>query len=87
MLDRGKLPYAEGSILKLRTTELYQRITDTFTQVLGLYGQLTKGSKQSPLDGGLIEQHESSIGATILAGTSQIQRNIIALAWLGLPMV
>jgi alkylation response protein AidB-like acyl-CoA dehydrogenase len=86
MLDRGQLPYAEGSILKLRTTELYQRITDTFTQVLGLYGQLTKGSRQAPLDGGLIEQHESSIGATILAGTSQIQRNIIALAWLGLPM-
>jgi alkylation response protein AidB-like acyl-CoA dehydrogenase len=86
MLDRGQLPYAEGSILKLRTTELYQRITDTFTQVLGLYGQLTKGSRQAPLDGGLIEQHESSIGATILAGTSQVQRNIIALAWLGLPL-
>jgi len=86
MLDQGKMPYAEGSILKLLVTELYQRITDTFTQSLGLYGQLTKGSAQAPLDGGLIEQHESSIGATILAGTSEIQRNIIALAWLGLPM-
>jgi alkylation response protein AidB-like acyl-CoA dehydrogenase len=84
MLDQGKMPQAEGSILKLRTTELYQRITDTFTQVLGLYGQLTRGSEQAPLDGSLIQRHESSIGATILAGTSEIQRNIIALAGLGL---
>jgi len=84
MLDRGQMPFAEAAILKLLVTELYQRITDTFTQVLGLYGQLTKGSLQAPLEGGLIEQHESSIGATILAGTSQIQRNIIAVG-LGLP--
>ena len=86
MLNEGRMPYAEGSILKLRATELFQRMTDTFTQVLGLYGQLTKGSEQAPLDGGLIEQHESSIGSTILGGTSQIQRNIVASAWLGLPM-
>jgi alkylation response protein AidB-like acyl-CoA dehydrogenase len=84
MLDRGQIPFVEGSIFKLLVTELYQRITDAFTQMLGLYGQLTRGSPQAPLDGGLVEQHESSIGATILAGTSEIQRNIIA-AGLGLP--
>jgi alkylation response protein AidB-like acyl-CoA dehydrogenase len=85
ILDQGQTPFAEGSMLKLRTTELYQRVTDTFTQVLGLYGQLTKGSAQAPLDGGLIQQYESSIVATIFAGTSEIQRTIIALAGLGLP--
>jgi alkylation response protein AidB-like acyl-CoA dehydrogenase len=85
MLNKGQTPFAEGSILKLLVTELYQRVTDTFTQVLGLYGQLTKGSPQVPLDGGLVDQHESSIGATILAGTSEVQRTIIALAGLGLP--
>jgi len=85
MLDQGQMPYVEGSILKLLVTELYQRITDTFSQGMGLYGQLTKGSAQALLDGGLIQQHESSIGATILTGTSEIQRNIIALARLGLP--
>jgi alkylation response protein AidB-like acyl-CoA dehydrogenase len=79
------MPFAEAAILKLMVTELYQRMTDTFTQIWGLYGQLTKGSAQAPLDGGLIEQHESSIGATILAGSSEIQRNIIALAGLGMP--
>jgi alkylation response protein AidB-like acyl-CoA dehydrogenase len=85
MLDVGQMPFAEAAILKLLVTEFYQRMTDTFTQVLGLYGQLTQGSTQAPLDGGLIEQHESSIGATILAGSSEIQRNIIALGGLGLP--
>jgi len=85
MLDQGQMPFAEAAILKLLVTELYQHMSDTFTQVLGLYGQLTEGSSQAPLDGGLIQQHESSIGATILAGTSEIQRNIIALAGLGLP--
>jgi alkylation response protein AidB-like acyl-CoA dehydrogenase len=72
-------------MLKLQTTELYQRVTDTFTQVLGLYGQLTKGSAQAPLGGGLIPQYESSIVGTIFGGTSEIQRTIIALAGLGLP--
>ena len=85
MLDRGQIPVAEGSVVKLLLTESYQRATDTFTQILGLYGQLTKGSAQAPVDGHLIQQHESSIGATILAGTSEVQRNIIALAGLGLP--
>ena len=85
MLDRGQIPMVEGSVVKLLLTESYQRVTDTFTQVLGLYGQLTKGSAQAPIDGLLIQQHESSIGATILAGTSEVQRNIIALAGLGLP--
>ena len=85
MLDRGQMPYAEGSMLKLRTTELYQHVTDTFTQVLGLYGQLTNGSAQAPLGGGLIRQYESSIVGTIFGGTSEIQRTIIALAGLGLP--
>ena len=60
-------------------------MTDTSIHVLEPQGQLTKGSSQAPLDGGLIEQHESCIGASILAGIGQIQRNIIALAWLGLP--
>ncbi len=62
MLDVGQMPFAEAAILKLMVTEFYQRMTDTFTQVLGLYGQLTEGSSQPPLGGGLMQQHKSSLG-------------------------
>jgi len=85
MLGQGKIPYAEASMLKVWASELYQRMTDTITQALGPYAQLSQGVLGSPLDGGLIQQHESSIGATFLAGGSEIQRTIIAAAGLGLP--
>lgn len=85
MLSEGKIPYAEASMLKVWASELYQRMTDTFTQALGPYIQLAQGEPGSPLDGGLVQQHESSIGATFLAGGSEIQRTIIANAGLQLP--
>ena len=84
VLRNGK-PGAEGSILKLFWSELDQRMKDTAVEVEGLYSQLVKGSGRSIDDGRW--QHELlwSRAATIYAGTSEVQRNIVAQRVLGLP--
>jgi 3-oxocholest-4-en-26-oyl-CoA dehydrogenase alpha subunit len=85
MMSHGKMPYAEASMLKVHATEMYQRMTDIMTQALGLYAQLQRGEPGAAVEGNLLDQHESSIGATFLGGASAIQRTIIANAGLQLP--
>jgi alkylation response protein AidB-like acyl-CoA dehydrogenase len=54
-------------------------------QMLGLYGQLESDSKWAPLAGAIERLYLVSVSRTIAAGTSEIQRNIIAERGLGLP--
>jgi len=54
-------------------------------RVLGTYGQLKSASALAPLEGRWCSQYLRSVGYTIEAGTSEIQRNIIAQRGLGLP--
>jgi len=75
-------PFASGS--KVFGTELIQRISMFTTEIMGLYGQLT-GSDHAPLRGIMPETYMTSIGSNIAAGTSEIQRNIMAWTGLGLP--
>ena len=51
----------------------------------GLYGQLKKGSKWAALSGQVEHHYRWSVVETIYAGTSEIQRNIMALRGLKLP--
>jgi len=52
---------------------------------MGLYGTLSKGSKWAPLQGRVERGFLTSFSSTIAAGTSEIQRNVIATRGLGLP--
>src|SRR2546423_229999 len=73
-------PGPEGSIQKLYWSEMNQRTQQTAQEILGPYGQL------KDFDNGLWEYaYLRSRGNTIEAGTSEIQRNIIAERVLGLP--
>ena len=82
---RGGVPGPEGSIEKLFWSEMYQRLLDTAVELEGPYGQLVKGSPHS-LDAGIWPHLMLySRGRTIAAGSSEIQRNIIAERVLGLP--
>jgi len=54
-------------------------------QILGLYGQLGKGSKWAPLDGVVSQTYLGYPPWTIAAGSPEIQKNIIATIGLGLP--
>ena len=85
ILDQGMIPNYRSSMEKTFVTELEQRVTNTAMEVLGLYGQLKKGSKWAPLDGKVEYCYRWSVVKTIYAGTSEIQRNIIALRGLDLP--
>lgn len=85
MQARGLIPNYESSMSKLFGTELTQRLANTGMQVLGLYGQLEPKSKWAPLKGRIERMYLTSFASTIAAGTSEVQRNIIAIRGLGLP--
>jgi len=82
---RGGVPGPEGSMEKLFWSEMYQRVLDTALAMLGPYASLTPGSPRVPDEGRWPHLMLYSRGRTIAAGTSEIQRNIIAERVLGLP--
>lgn len=86
MLDNGLVPSTEASVLKLVTTELSQRLASIGMRVMGHYGQLEGRSKWSSLQGRVCSGYLDCISALVGAGTSEIQRNIIAARGLGLPL-
>ena len=84
MQSQGMIPNYEASISKLYGSELTQRLALTGVQLLGSYGGLEPGSKWAPLHGRLERSYLSSVASTIAAGTSEVQRSIIATRGLGL---
>ena len=85
MQAKGLIPNYESSAVKLYSMELNQRLANTGVKLLGMYGQLTRSSKRSPLKGRFSYQYLRSVANTIEGGTSEIQRNIVATRGLGLP--
>ena len=85
MQSMALVPNHESSISKLFGTELQQRNARRGINMLGLGGQLRPGQPQAPLNGELCHVYMSTVSRTIAAGTSEVQRNIIATRGLGLP--
>lgn len=85
MQATGSIPISEASIAKVFCSELNQQLANTGMQILGLYSQLEKNSKWAQINGMIQYMYLSSIADTIGAGTSEIQRNIIAIRALGMP--
>ena len=78
MEANGEPPVAEGSMTKLFNTEALVRAGEDLLGLIGPDGLRTRGDRTA-LAGGRIEQAmRYSLGATIQAGTSEIQRNIVA---------
>ena len=85
MQSMDLVPNHESSISKLFGTELQQRNARRGVSMLGLGGQLRPESARAPMGGELCYAYMATVSRTIAAGTSEIQRNIIATRGLGLP--
>jgi alkylation response protein AidB-like acyl-CoA dehydrogenase len=85
MLDRGLVPNIEASVLKLVATQLSHKLANTAVDVMGPYGEIERGSKWAPLKGRICTGYLDCISGLVGAGTSEIQRSIIAIRGLGLP--
>ncbi|MEK7387223.1 MAG: acyl-CoA dehydrogenase family protein [candidate division NC10 bacterium] len=82
---RGEPPGAEGSAAKLFWSEAVQRALELMLELEGPYALLTQGSDRAIEDGYWQQRFLRSRGDTIAAGTSEINRNILAERVLGLP--
>ncbi|MEZ4503888.1 MAG: acyl-CoA dehydrogenase family protein [Dehalococcoidia bacterium] len=86
MQNRGLIPNYEASVSKLFNSELVQRGARIGTKVFGLYANLwEKDEPKAPMGAKFTRLYVTSIPRTIAAGSSEIQRNIIATRGLGLP--
>lgn len=83
----------EASLIKIRGTELYQETMETLVEALGAAGvafdvEALHRAGLPPLGpddaGGILKDHFYNRAATIFGGSSEIQRNIVAKAVLGL---
>ena len=82
--DRHGVPGPAGSVVKVYYSELFQRVTDLAMRILDR-ASLSRDDLGELASGTFVEERLRSTSFTIAAGTSQIQRNIIAERILGLP--
>ena len=84
MQSKQMIPNYEASMAKTFGTELHQRMARVAVNSIGLAGQLMEGPN-APLNGLVPQTYLSSMSLTIAAGTSEVNRNIIAQRGLGMP--
>jgi alkylation response protein AidB-like acyl-CoA dehydrogenase len=82
---KGGSPGPEGSTLKLHWSEFHQRMQEFAMELQGSASQLMRDSPHAIRNGLWQYTFLWSRSDTIYAGTSEIQRNIIAQRVLGLP--
>ena len=81
----GLPTHMKGSMSKLFSSERLERQAADFVELLGPDGVRARGDETAPGNGEIEHALRHSKGTTIYAGTSEIQRNIIAQHELGLP--
>ena len=83
--QHGQAPGPEASLTKLYWSEMDKRLQETAIGVQGMYGALAPESAFAIEDGRWQYAWMWAQAETIYAGSSEIQRNIIAERVLGLP--
>ena len=85
VLATDTLPSYMAAGIKTFLTEYKQRLADAGMQILGPYGQYTEQSDQAPFHGIMETLWRDAIVHTFGGGANEVQRDIIATSWLGLP--
>ena len=85
MQSQGKVPNYEAAMCKLLGFESIQHVAEFGLNVFKHYGLLTDESPLAPLSGRISSCYLRSFGHSMEAGTSEIDRDVIAQRGLGLP--
>jgi alkylation response protein AidB-like acyl-CoA dehydrogenase len=81
----GEVPAIESSIARIHNTQVEQLAGQVGLELLGPRGLLLDDDPWCLLDGEMPRQWVESIPVTVAAGTTEVQKNIIAQRGLGLP--
>ena len=81
----GEVPAIEASIARIHNTQVEQLAGQIGLEVLGPAGPPPRRRPLCLLDGEMQRQWLESIPVTVAAGTTEVQKNIIAQRGLGLP--
>ena len=79
------LGMAEASAIKVYGSEFYVEGARWLAEILGAAGMLKTGSAGAALSGRLERFYRMSLVLTFGGGCNEVQRDMIALAGLGLP--
>ncbi len=85
LASEGEMFGVEGSMTKLFVAEAYKKHTQWFLEMLGSEGLLSLDTPGAPVGGHIDEHFRHAPVTSIYGGTSEITRNLIAGAHLGLP--
>ena len=85
LLNAGQSISWESSVVKVFADELGQRIAKLGIYILSPQLELTENNKWSKLKNRFTFLYEFNRGLSLAGGTSEIQRNTIAMRGLGLP--
>ena len=81
----GEVPTVEAAIARVHNTQLEQRVGHVGLEILGVGAQLVLDAPGAPMDGLLHQQWVRNVPTTIVAGSLEIQKSLIAERGLGLP--
>jgi alkylation response protein AidB-like acyl-CoA dehydrogenase len=85
MAHEGDVPESQGPMAKLFSTEALVRASQDLYELVGPDAIRSYFEPSAPRGGRIEHIMRFAIGTTIYAGTSEVQRNIIAQRGLGLP--
>ena len=84
-MANGALNFAEAAAVKVFASEFYVEAYQLLLEVIGEAGSLKKGSAGAVLRGRLERMYRATLILTFGGGTNEVQRDIIAMAALGMP--
>lgn len=82
--DQGKATEWQAAMTRLFGTRLWKKAGSEAIALLGPYGYLDYHDARAPFNGWFEHLYLSAIGSTIAAGTTEIQKTVIAVRGLGM---